>query len=275
MIPRERIDRARAIPLAHVLQEAQARRDREDPCRWHTGRGPVSVTGVKFYNWHDEQGGGGAIDLVIHLFGLSFIEAVVWLEKMGHGASCAAPVAIKDLSLPKQDARRLAAVKTYLVGHRGLTPLLIDHLVAVGDLYADPYAHAVFIMRNAQGVVIGAELRGTRGTWRGLAPGSKKDQGFFSIQGPAFEEIILCEAAIDAISCFMLKPGRWCISTAGARANPIWLKALPSPLLCGFDADAMGDLKARQMIQAHPHIKRLRPPQKDWNDTLVAQPTPM
>ena len=32
-------------------------------------------------NWHRGQGGGGAIDLVMHLAGVDFRTAVAWLEQ--------------------------------------------------------------------------------------------------------------------------------------------------------------------------------------------------
>jgi DNA primase len=40
---------------------------------------------------------------------------------------------------------------------------------------------------------------------------------------------------------------------------------------CGFDADPAGDDMARAMIALHPTVKRLRPPEHDWNDVLRAQ----
>ena len=53
---------------------------------------------------------------------------------------------------------------------------------------------------------IGAELRGTGDRlWRGLAPGTRKDAGYFWIGHPGSTRIVLCESAIDAISCFQLQ----------------------------------------------------------------------
>ena len=127
---------------------------------------------------------------------------------------------------------------------------------------------------------VGAELRGSGPVpWRGMAPGSQKDLGFFSVPvlSPSLPSattpsaIILCESAIDALSCFVLHPGCRCISTAGARPNPHWLADLivtGIPVLCGFDADATGDARAGEMRARHPIIQRLRPSSHDWNDIL-------
>ena len=69
-------------------------------------------------------------------------------------------------------------------------------------------------------------------------------------------------------------PHRRCLSTAGARPNPRWLAPLLNQgceVYCGFDADPAGDDMARAMIALHPTVKRLRPPEHDWNDVLRAQ----
>ena len=59
--------------------------------RWHvhTVRGEFEIltTGPKWYDTRARQGGGGAIDLAMHVLGLSFVEAVKHLtDEVGrHG----------------------------------------------------------------------------------------------------------------------------------------------------------------------------------------------
>jgi hypothetical protein len=52
----------------------------DDSRRWHarTARGEFEIltTGPKWYDTHERRGGGGAIDLAMHLLGLSFVDAV-------------------------------------------------------------------------------------------------------------------------------------------------------------------------------------------------------
>ena len=88
---RRQADRVRVIPLEVVLTAWGAARDRRDTSRWRTSRGPLSVTGTKFFNWHACQGGGGAIDLVMHLGDCDAREAIEWLGRhLGypvHGAN--------------------------------------------------------------------------------------------------------------------------------------------------------------------------------------------
>ena len=120
---------------------------------------------------------------------------------------------------------------------------------------------------------VGAELRGTGSIpWRGMASGTRKDAGYFWIGTTGCRSIILCESSIDAISCHSLHPDQICISTAGVRSNPPWLRPLLSngyQIHCGFDADPAGDQAAEAMLRHHPTIRRLRPSAKDWNEVLA------
>ena len=267
----------RAVPLAAVLEHSGAVPDPADPHKWHSAQGVLSVTGTQFINWHLGRGGGGAIDLVMHLHGLGFGQALQWLEQ--HCASVPTPPANPrcrpPLRLPDPAPEHLAQVRRYLVQQRRLPAALLDPLIEAGSLYADAHAHAVFLLRHPHGQPVGAELRGTSArSWRGMAPGSRKDLGAFAIPDAPLQACVLCESAIDALSCHALHPSARCLSTAGARPDPAWLSALIAqglPLFCGFDADDTGDAMAQAMIGLHPSVRRLRPIRKDWNDVLCAE----
>jgi hypothetical protein len=289
----ERADRLRAVPLTAVLRLCGAQPDRYDRRKWQTARGALSVTGAKFMNWTQGVGGGGAIDLIMHLRGGGFQAALQWLEHHFPG-SLSAPDPLPasrgqagpsprepDFRLPPPQPRHLERVKRCLNVQRALPMDLIDSLIGSGVLYADHRANAVFPLLGKGNEPVGAELRGTGPmAWRGMVPGSRKDLGFFSVpvlappsppvSSPA--GIILCESAIDAISCFVLHSADYrCISTAGARPDPGWLPGLiltGIPVFCGFDADPAGDTMAQRMIARHPSIQRLRPSHHDWNDLL-------
>jgi hypothetical protein len=278
---RQRADLARAVPLETVLAFRGAARDRHDQSKWHTEQGPLSVTGCKFTNWQQSHGGGGAIDLVMHLAQVDCGTAIQWLEQhlvnnqlaVSHPAS--PPAKSSALQLPVPDIHQLDRIRQYLTGRRHLSASLIESLIQAGKLYADSRGNAVFLMVTGKpNRPIGAELRGTGPrAWRGMASGSRKDAGYFWIGATGTQEIILCESAIDAISCYQRHPHRICISTAGVRSNPRWLSRLLShgyKIHCGFDADAPGDAAANRMIALHPAVQRQRPPAHDWNDALTA-----
>ena len=55
--------------------------------RWHVSVAGIDYeilcTGPKFWDTRAERGGGGAVDLVMHLFGLNFKHAVAMLKDRG------------------------------------------------------------------------------------------------------------------------------------------------------------------------------------------------
>jgi len=279
----ERVDRLRAVPLPSVLRLCGALPDPSDPHKWHTDQGTLSITGTKFMNWTQGVGGGGSIDLILHLRGGGFQAAIQWLERHFSGSLSAPdpPSPQKpQLRLPRYQPLHLERIKRYLNVERALPMDLIESLIGSGVLYADHRANAVFLLLGKGNEPVGAELRGSGPVpWRGMAPGSQKDLGMFSVSGlspwpgslATPPGIILCESAIDALSCLVLHPGHRCISTAGVRADPPWLVDLVAsgaPVYCGFDADSPGDTLAKRMIARYPLIHRLRPSWHDWNDTL-------
>ena len=278
-----RADLVREIPLEVVLRCWGAVRDPTDKSRWQTRRGPLSVTGTKFFNWHDRHGGGGAIDLVMHLGGWDARKAIDWLwcrdggqVAVNHSATAPRSTSRRQLCLPPSSPAHLERVRQYLL-QRCLSEKILASLIDDGKLYADGRGNAVFLMvAGKPNRPIGAELRGTGSrVWRGLAPGTCRDAGYFWIGNTSSERIVLCESAIDAISCFQLQAcGECiCISTAGVRTSAPWLYPLLNrgyQIYCGFDADEAGERASCRMIARHPSLQRLQPPQHDWNETLTA-----
>src|SRR3989475_11665430 len=161
---RDRLHQLRAIPLESVLIAAGAQRDPQDKAKWRTAKGAISVTGMKFMNWSQGVGGGGAIDLAMHLNGLDFKAAVEWLwnhfPNPDHREQVQPPRG-PNLTLPPQDPSKLSGVKRYLVHERAITLSLIEPLIESGRLYADNRGNAVFLLLGIENRPVGAELRGT------------------------------------------------------------------------------------------------------------------
>jgi hypothetical protein len=272
---RNQANRLRGIPLEQILLLTGAKRDRYDRAKWHTGKGPISCTATKFMNWNQGIGGGGAIDLAMHLNDLDFKAAVEWLSNRFPEVDQPKAARISSttrLLLPAPDPSRLPAMRRYLTQERAIPASLIQLLIDSDRLYADHRSNAVFLLLGKENNPVGAELRGiTAARWRGMAPGSRKDLGYFSVPAPQATAVVLCESAIDAISFVALHPDRLCISTSGARPNPSWMPDLIGrgyDIYCGFDTDSTGEQLADALIALYPGVKRLRPNQHDWNDVL-------
>jgi len=286
---RRRAAAVRDLPLGAVLVARGAVRDRHDRCKWHSEQGPLTITGIKFMNWSQDRGGGGAIDLVMHLAHVNCATAVAWLEQqfapgplaIGRSTSPvshhpSSPVH-RSLRLPVSNDQQQPRVLRYLTEQRRLATAVLQPLLESGRLYADDRGNAVFLLvAGKANRPVGAELRGTGPqVWRGMAPGTRKDLGYFWTGPRGAQDIVLCESAIDAISCCQMHPERICISTSGVRANPPWLAGLIARgycIHCGFDADEPGDAAAQRMIALYPKVHRLRPLAHDWNDAIPSHP---
>jgi hypothetical protein len=221
----------------------------------------------------------------MHLGAMDSDAAVTWLEQhlalspvvpiMATAASLT-PTPAKRLQLPTRNHYHWNRVQQYLTRCRLLEPEVLGTLQVSGRLYADSRANAVFLMNAGKtSQPVGAELRGIGPhRWRGMAPGSRKNAGYFWVGTQTSRTIVLCESAIDAISCFQIHPDYICISTAGVRANPAWLGELlgrGDRVYCGFDSDEPGEIAANQMIARNPAVQRLLPPAHDWNAALAGR----
>ena len=269
-------DLVRNIDLKEILRLTGAAQDKLDKNKWHTPQGVISVTGKKFMNWNQCSGGGGAIDLIVHLKKIDFKTAVCYLsDNFSVSEVQQIPQISKErLKLPARDNKTLSQVINYLRYKRHIPLSLIKDLIYKGILYSDIRGNAVFLLLGKEKRIVGAELRGTTElSWHGMAYGSRKDLGYFYVRGTGPKEIVLCESAIDAISYFAMHPEQMAISTSGITLDPPWLKMFINKgcqIYCGYDSDETGDKITKRMIELYPSMKRLRPPLHDWNDVLRA-----
>jgi Toprim-like/Protein of unknown function (DUF3991) len=294
---RQRVDQIRHSDLTVVAARLGLEPDRHDPHKWRNENPIISITEQKFKDWTTDVGGGGAIDLVMHVQKVDFRTAVEWLSGQAFPQIIPQRQTPQKLELPTAKESNWATVRQYLVTTRGLPEDWIDRLHQKGLIYADAQRNAVFLRHPdtqkgqlwSRGHPTGASLRGTgEQPFHGLAPGSTREQGWFWIrQGKGeIERVVLVESAIDALSLAALerekeqKPGGTVyLSTDGAGAIPV--KGLRSHLenggqvIAAFDADKAGEKLAWRVAQEVLGVRRMTPAiGKDWNDRLLAEKHP-
>ncbi len=306
------VAQARHLDLRDTIQTLGGAQDRYDTYKWQVNGEHISINGEKFYNHDQQKGGGGSIDLVMHVTGYSFKQAVAYLNhEAGPELAVAAAAnygarqgqeivergARAPFMQPQADEDRWPQVRAYLVEQRGIPRGMIDELHDRGTLYADGRSNAVFLRTDAEGQAVGASLRGTLpgSEFQGLAYGSRRDEGHFSFtvgtpERYAAPQYHITESPIDALSRAAL------IQRAGERGEYVFLSndghgELPKRQIeeglarqalvhCGFDNDAGGNKLWAAVKEAYPRadaIVRERPPSgaKDWNDALRAAPERM
>jgi len=281
-------ERLRALPLEPLAERLGYARHPQHRQRWRRDGSLLSIRGAQFFDHACGRGGGGAIDLVMHVRGCRFREAVEFLQQQAVGlhsaaAPCASPAPPAKLRLPPPHERLWPPVRDFLRTQRGLADDLLALCHRQGLLYADARQNAVFLCRDARGQPVGAELVGTRPapdgrTFKGMAPGSRKARGGFWLPPPELplDALLLVESAVDALSAARLlgpslPPDTLVASSAGVAVSlPAWLHAFQPPLiLCAYDADPPGDQAAAALQRQLPTCRRLRPAgAKDWNELL-------
>lgn len=297
---KQQAEQLRHTDLSAVASSLGLGRDRRDKSKWKDAHHTISINGNKFMDWRSNQGGNGAIDLVMQVQQTDFSQAVQWL------AGQSLPMAVQQsetsektprpLEIPVSQEQNWVIARQYLTETRGLPEEWIDSLHNRGLLYADDRQNLVFLRHSHQAdeqgwtrqEITGATLRGTNldRPFYGQAPGSSREQGWFwlGIGSGEIQRVILLESAIDAISLATLNTikevqleGKTIyLSTDGCGAIPT--QALQSVLQRGgqvvaaFDADQAGEIMAWRVAAEVPGMKRMIPAMgKDWNERLLVE----
>lgn len=305
---KELANRVRDFPLEKVAYELGLDPDPKDKHKWHNQHHIINITSSKFYDWKYLKGGGGAIDLVMHVSECDFKQAVAWLnDRFGEGATIDAVTyktreIIQTESVPKftppvREESKWLAVKKYLTRARKLPSGLVDSLHASGLVYADERQNAVFLRRSLDErtgqdflaysrrefdlKITGATLRGTVGAnniFKGLAKGTKRSEGwFYFCQGGQSSDpiyrAVLVESPIDAMSFAVLdrNDSRKTIylSTDGAGQIPHKFLQQLKDVVVAYDNDQAGNLMAQRVLSQLSNSGRRTPKTIDWNEELI------
>ena len=186
----------------------------------------IVVTGGRWFDNKAGLGGGGAIDLVIHLAKVDFSVACrsladEFLPLPTGQTALSFRKSWQEPSHPeKKSFEELAAIyavrddsnwpiaRNYLVEQRKISPPLVDELHARGSIYANdhrPNPSLVFLHRDQHGKVRGATLRDTRhqSVFRPCL-GNKLTAWFVVGDLAEADRIAAVESPIDALSYYSL-----------------------------------------------------------------------
>jgi hypothetical protein len=159
-----------------------------------------------FYWWSQGFGGRSALDYLIKVRGMAFLDAV------RHLGACEvirtrpdekknAQPRTRSFNLPPA-AKTNDAAGAYLE-LRGIDPHVISRCVKDGIIYQNDRGsikNVVFVGRDRQGSARYASIRGISGDFKGEAAGSDKRFAFRLASNPDAEEVHVFEGAIDALS---------------------------------------------------------------------------
>jgi hypothetical protein len=291
----EQVAQAREVDLLTYLQEKEPwELKRSGPGEYRTASHGSLVISNNLWFWYRGQvGGRGALDYLIKIRGMGFVEAV---EKLN--GICPSP-AFLSLPVKRPEARRedkplCLPVRTrlpsrmlaYLQG-RGIDPDVIRWCMNTDILYEGRYhgeTVCVFVGRDEDGKARFGSMRATDSDLKRDCVGSDKSCGFkLAPKAPTSAVLAVFEAPIDAISHLCLHPAqnahRLSLGGTSDKALMAFLEK-NSPItdifLC-LDADAAGQeaaLRIEAALAADERFEHIRvaitPPQvgKDYSDTL-------
>ncbi|MBD2254297.1 MobV family relaxase [Nostoc parmelioides] len=290
----------RDLELLDVAWELGLDYERE---RWRGHGHIINIDGSKFYDFSPDQqkGGGGAIDLVMHVNNCNFRQAVVWLhERFGEaGVERAAIAHVKNRAAdiiqteprpqftpPVEDRNNWPAVERYLTQQRGIPSDCLQMLYNQSLVYADDQQNAVFVMRNLEGQRNGAFLRGTRGennSFKGYSKGTKRRDSwfYFGLGGQATDKtnhVLLCSSPIEAISRAMLEylvrgnvPPERTLYMAVDNINSLPVERLQNipNILVTFGKDQSTHAAAQRVLKLLPQSQQVLSKAADWNEQLL------
>ena len=300
---RKQVDQLRDLPLEDVAWQLGLTKT---DGKWKGLEHIINIDGTKFHDFRpgSSKGGGGAIDLVMHVNNCNFNEALVWLRSrfkeegmlravLSQAGSQAKAIVSEELlpkfQLPHKDSWQWLPLKSYLTQNRALPESQVTELYNSGLIYADSRQNAVFRMRDLDGQTNGAFLRGIKGennTFKGYVPGTKRDEGWFYVraggqQTDKVQRVVLCKSPIDALSLATIEvellalkpemqrePTMYLVVDSALSLPKEFLKNIPK-VVTAYDSDAAGDETAREIQELLPQAVRVRPHAKDWNLELL------
>ena len=164
----------------------------------------LKISNGKWYWWSRGVGGKSALDYLVIVKGVSFLDAATYILNLTQGSYISRPSHVEKgselakLSIPK--GKKTFELITQYLEERGIASEVITHCIDNGLIYESVYGEPVFLGFNTDGEVKYASCRSCDDS-RNMRDcrGSKKDYSFRLGTGNK-ETVHVFEGAIDALS---------------------------------------------------------------------------
>ncbi len=283
------VDPLRSVSLEQVAAALCLESDDKPRPSWRHQGHQIRINGSQFYDWDESQmkGGGGAIDLVMHVLRSDFKTAVAWLvDRFGetavqmagryHAQMVAQEAESPGFVIPDAAPEQWPVVRADFVSQQ-LPGALIDQLHEQGLLYADERGAAIFLQRDLMTRSVTGAYRLSGDGFSGTMLGSDRAKGrFYWLRGgdatDEVQQVVVGQTPIDVLALGLMGPM--------TKVRTMYLSAdgvLPLAYLQGFAAkrvrvamnrDAVGERLVQEVREALPQVKEMQPEQVNWVENL-------
>lgn len=202
----EQLERARNANLAEYFKASgyETEQIRNELHIKNFGGLYVNLNDNSWYCFSANKGGNNAVNCLTEIIGMDFKTAVEELsgkrfEQHQHETSQNNIGVKKELELPER-ADNMKMVFAYLCKTRGISAEIVSQLAREKLLYQDKKGNAVFLHKDENGKIVGAEIQGTNSKkrFKGVAKGTTDSVFSFQIGKP--KKCYVFESAIDLLS---------------------------------------------------------------------------
>ena len=297
----EQILKAREVDLLAYLQRYEPDSIRQNGAGEYylTQHDSLKISNGKWFRHSTQEGGHSALDFLIKVRGIPFVDAVQSLTS-GYVFTDYQPKIAPRIRLPPKAKpfilptpnKNNDKVVAYLRG-RGIDRDIIHQAISSGAIYESIKHRCIFVGKDENGIAKYACERGIVDNLKKDVSGSSKQYGFClpprDPHGEGRKTLALFESAIDTLahtSIHALGQTGWDgyrLSLGGISSQALngFLKRYPkiSSIQLSLDNDKAGQVATSRIIKEllsgdrHSHIKvfiALPPIGKDWGDTVQA-----
>ena len=247
----------------------------------------ISADGMK-WNWFSRGAGGGPIQFLMELEGLTWVDAVKDILGIDYDALAIVEKPVKKIEeniefvLPeKNDTYK--HIFAYLIKTRKIDSQIVQKFVSEKKIYEDNHHNVVFVGYDKGDIAKFASVRGT-GSKRFRYDIGGSDKGYPFLKVGTDDTLLIFESAIDLMSYMTLykiyqnkKILHHMLSMGGTTYIPIenYLKKnknIKKMILC-LDSDKEGHFfsgKIKERFGEKYEILKHVPKKKDFNEDLVA-----
>lgn len=201
----EQLERARSANLAEYFRSSgyEIEQIKNELHVKNYGGLYINLNDNSWFCFSADKGGNNAVNCLTEIIGMDFKTAVEELSGERFSRRFENPqnnISVKkELELPER-ADNMKMVFAYLCKTRGISSEIVSQLAHDKLLYQDKKGNAVFLHKDENGKIIGAEIQGTNSSkrFKGVAKGTSDSVFSFQIGSP--NRAYVFESAIDLLS---------------------------------------------------------------------------